>query len=143
VIEARASKGGKVVLIDKRETAGPAARIVASADRVKIAADGQDLAVINVAIVDAQGRLVPAADNKVAWVVVGPGSVIGVGNGDPSCHEPDRASDRSAFNGNCMAIMQSKRAEAGTITVTVTSAGLESATVAVSSETAPLLRVAE
>jgi hypothetical protein len=42
-----------------------------------------------------------------------------------------------------MAIVQSKRAEAGTITVTVTSAGLESATVAVSSETAPLLRVAE
>ena len=44
-LEARASKGGKVVLTDKRETAGPAAKIVASADRPRIAADGQDLAV--------------------------------------------------------------------------------------------------
>ena len=56
-LEARASKGGKVVLTDKRETAGPAAKIVAVADRPKIDADGQDLAVINVSIVDAfQGR---------------------------------------------------------------------------------------
>jgi beta-galactosidase len=131
VLEARASKGGRVVLTEKRETAGPAAKIVAVADRSNIAADGQDLAVINVSIVDAQGRPVPTADNKIVFAVNGPGVVIGVGNGDPSCHEPDKASERSAFNGLCMAIVQSRRGEAGQIAVTLTAAGLEPATVAV------------
>jgi beta-galactosidase len=153
ILEARASRAGMVVLTDKRETAGPAAKIVASSDRetvtsagrnpMKIAADGQDLAVINVVIVDAQGRIVPEANNKVAWTVIGPGSVIGVGNGDPSCHEPDRASERSAFNGLCMAIVQSKRGQAGTIAVTVTSPGLQPATVTVISESAPMAPVVE
>jgi beta-galactosidase len=142
VLEARASKGGKVVLTDKRETAGPAARIVAEADRPKLAADGQDLAVINVSIVDVQGRAAPNAGNKVSFAVSGPGTVIGVGNGDPSCHEPDRATERSAFNGLCMAIVQSKRGEAGTITVTVTSAGLETATVEVTAAAGALPPVA-
>jgi beta-galactosidase len=137
-LEARASRGGRVVLTDKRETAGAAARIVAVADRAKISADGQDLAVINVMVVDAQGRPAPMADNEVAFAVSGPGSVIGVGNGDPSCHEPDKATQRSAFNGLCMAIVQSKRGEAGAVTVRVSSAGLEGATVTVASEAAAL-----
>lgn len=136
VLEARASKAGKVVLSDKRETAGPAAKIVAVADRTKVSADGQDLAVINVSIVDSQGRPVPTAANKVAFAPNGPGSIIGVGNGDPSCHEPDKASNRSAFNGLCMAIVQSKRGEVGTISITVTSEGLQSATVEVAAATA-------
>jgi beta-galactosidase len=141
VIEARASKGSRVVLTERRETAGPAAKIVASADRTQIAADGRDLAVINVTIVDAQGRPVPLADNKVTFALSGPASVIGVGNGDPSCHEPDKASQRSAFNGLLMAIVQSKRGEPGAIGVTVTSPGLESATPAVTSLAVPLIPI--
>ena len=137
-IEARASKGGKVTLTDKRETAGPAAKIVAVADRAKIAADGQDVSVINVTVVDEQGRPVPTADNKITFAVSGPGTVIGVGNGDASCHEADRASERSAFNGLCMAIVQSRRGEAGPATVSVASSGLEGATVTVACEAAPL-----
>ena len=130
-LEARASKGGRVVLTEKRETAGPAAKIVATADRSSISADGQDLAVVNVSIVDAQGRSVPTADNKVTFALDGPGKVIGVGNGDPTCHEADRASERSAFSGLCMAIVQGQRGQAGTIRVKVTSPGLEAAVVPV------------
>ena len=137
-LEARATRAGKVVLTDKRETAGPAAKIVAVADRTKIAADGQDLAVVNVQIVDAQGRPVPTAGNKVSFAVSGPGGVIGVGNGDPSCHEPDRGPERSAFNGLCMAIVQGRRGDAGAITVTVTAEGLEAATVTVTAVTSAL-----
>jgi beta-galactosidase len=82
--------------------------------------------------------MVPEANNKVAWTLEGPGSVIGVGNGDPSCHEPDRATERSAFNGLCMAIVQGKRGQAGTIAVTAASPGLEKMTVTVISLSAPL-----
>jgi beta-galactosidase len=148
VIEARASKGGKVMLTEKRETAGPAAKIVAVADRTEIAADGRDVAVVNVSIVDAQGRPVPLADNKVSFVLSGPGVVLGVGNGDPSCHEPDRyargeVSQRSAFNGLCMAIVQSTRGNAGGIAVNVTSPGLEASSVTINASRVPLPPVVE
>jgi beta-galactosidase len=143
VLEARASKGGKVILTGKRETAGRAAKIVAVADRAEISADGQDLAVVNVSIVDAQGRPVATSSNKMTFALNGPASVIGVGNGDPSCHEPDKASERSAFNGLCMAIVQGRRGQAGAIGVTVTSDGLESATVTISASSGPLPPIVE
>ena len=54
-----------------------------------INADGEDVAVFTVSAVDAQGRAVPVAQNKVHFAVEGAGNIIGVGNGDPSCHEPD------------------------------------------------------
>jgi beta-galactosidase len=136
VLEARATRRGTVVLTDKRETAGPAVKIVAAADRSRILGDGQDVAVINVTIVDAQGRPVPDASNMVAFKVTGPGNVLGVGNGDPSCHEPDIAGQRSAFNGLCMAIVRGTRGPRGDFTVTVESTGLEAAVVAIAAEAA-------
>jgi beta-galactosidase len=142
-LEARASKGGRVVLTEKRETAGAAAKIVAVADRTNLLADGQDLAVINVMIVDAQGRPVPTAGNKVTFAVNGPGSVLGVGNGDPSCHEPDKASERSAFNGLCMAIVQGKRGAPGAIAVTVTADGLEPATVSLTTAAGAMVPIVD
>jgi len=136
VLEARATKRGKVVLTEKRETAGPAAKIVAVADRSSILGDGQDVAVINVSIVDAQGRPVPTANNMVSFKIAGPGNVLGVGNGDPSCHEPDNAAQRSAFNGLCMAIVRGTRSPQGDFAVNVESPGLESVAVAIKVEAA-------
>lgn len=137
-IEARAAKGGRVVLTEKRETAGPAAKIVAVPDRVKIAADGEDVSVVNLTIVDAQGRTVPTASNLVTFNVSGVGKLIGVGNGDPSCHESDKGKQRSAFNGLCMGIVQSKRGEPGKVTVTLSAEGLETTTVEVECEAGAL-----
>ena len=57
--------------------------------RATIAADGEDVAVFTVSALDAQGRVVPVAQNKIHFAVEGQGNIIGVGNGDPSCHEPD------------------------------------------------------
>jgi beta-galactosidase len=65
------------------------------------------------------------ADNEVSFVVAGPGKIIGVGNGDPTSHEPDKASVRNAFNGLCVAIVQSSKTP-GQIRVDATSAGLSS-----------------
>lgn len=135
-LEARASKGGKVVLTETRETTGPAAKIVATPDRKTISADGQDVSVVNIQVVDAQGRAHPTADNRITFLVSGPGKVIGVGNGDPSSHEPDHAVERSAFNGLCMAIVQSNRTEPGTITVHITGDALEPTTVEIASQPA-------
>jgi beta-galactosidase len=41
------------------------------------------------AVTDDQGRVVPTAGNLIDLDLAGPGRILGVGNGDPSCHEPD------------------------------------------------------
>ena len=50
-----ASKGGKVVLTEKRETTGPAVSIRLTADRTEIDADGEDVAILKVEALDRQG----------------------------------------------------------------------------------------
>ncbi len=134
-LEARGTKGGRQVMTAKRETTGPPAKIVLKPDRQKIAADGEDVSVVAASVVDSQGRVVPVADNLIAFQVSGSGKVIGVGNGDPSSHEADKASQRHAFNGLCVAIVQSAK-QAGGITVQATSPGLESATATIECEQA-------
>jgi beta-galactosidase len=108
-IEARASKGGQVVLTEKRETTGPAATIRLTADRTAINADGEDVAVLKVEALDKQGRFVPTAGNSLAFKVSGEGVLIGVGNGDPNCQESDKGSTRSLFNGLAQVIVQSTK----------------------------------
>jgi beta-galactosidase len=80
---------GSVGAETKAETTGDAAQIQLAADRSVIKADGKDLSIFTVSAVDGQGRLVPVAGNQVHFSMAGPGRIIGVGNGDPSCHEPD------------------------------------------------------
>ena len=80
---------GKVIAETKVETTGEPVQLQLSADRNVINADGQDVSVFTVSAVDAQGRIVPVAGNKIHFSVEGAGKIIGVGNGDPSCHEPD------------------------------------------------------
>ena len=58
-------------------------------NRSSLQADGEDVSVITVSTQDAQGRAVPVAQNKIHFELTGPGKIIGVGNGDASCHEPD------------------------------------------------------
>ncbi|HKW02342.1 MAG TPA: beta-galactosidase GalA [Vicinamibacterales bacterium] len=126
-IEARGRKTGVPELIDRRETTGAPAKIVLVPDRTRISADGEDLSVVVAQIVDSQGRVVPTASDEVTFTVSGPGRVIGVGNGDPSCHEPDRASKRKAFSGLCMALVQTQKTP-GEIRVDASAPGLSSAT---------------
>ncbi len=118
-IEAHGWKDGKLVLTEKRETAGEPASIRLTADRTAIDADGEDLAMLTVEALDAQGRAVPTADVLVNFAVSGEGALIGVGNGDPNCHESDKEPRRSLFNGLAQVILQSSKT-AGEIHVTAT-----------------------
>lgn len=80
---------GKVIAETKVETTGAPVALRLTPDRSTIAADGADVSVLTVSAVDADGRTVPLAQNKVAFALAGAGRILGVGNGDPSCHEPD------------------------------------------------------
>ncbi len=136
-IEARGYKDGRHVMTAKRETTGPAAKLVMKADREQALADGEDVRMFAVEVHDMQGRVVPVADNEVTFAVSGEGKLIGVGNGDPTSHEPDKGKSRRAFSGYCMALVQSTKT-AGNITVKATSPGLEPSTAVVEAKSATL-----
>ena len=125
-LEARGTTDGKVVATDRVETTGAPAALRLSTDRRKILADGEDLTVVKVEVVDAKGRVCPTASNDVKFAVEGAAKVGGVGNGDPSDHDPDKADHRKAFHGLCMVLVQSNGAK-GRISLRANSPGLKEA----------------
>ncbi|MFT4179531.1 MAG: beta-galactosidase GalA [Thermomonas sp.] len=125
-IEAHGYRNGERLLVRRRETAGPAAAIVLRCDRASLQANAEDVAVVEVEIVDAQGRPVPTAANLIQFALSGPGRLIGVGNGDPRSHEPDQADRRHAFNGLCMALLQAG-SQPGRLRLRASSPGLRDA----------------
>jgi beta-galactosidase len=152
---ARGYNDGNEVLTDKVETTGDPAAVELIPDRPNLKADGEDVSIITVQADDAQGRPVPIAGNEITFALSGPGRIIGVGNGDPSSHEPDvcvanGSADsmtavnwkRSLFNGLAQVIVQSTRAP-GEITLTATSPGLSSSVLKLNTQPAALHIVAD
>ncbi len=109
-LEAIAYKKGKK-LQTRVETTGKPVEIVISPYKTTMLADGKDATVINISVVDREGREVPDANHLIKFSVQGDGKIIGVGNGDPSSHEQDKYFDtlaqRHLFNGKCQVILQS------------------------------------
>jgi beta-galactosidase len=129
-LKAVAKNNGKIVFTDEVQTAGAPAKIVLTPDRTEINADGDDLSNIKIGIVDKEGRVCPNADNLVKFKIEGEGVIAGVGNGNPVSHEYFKASERTAFHGLCLAIVQSKR-EKGRIRLSAESEGLQGAVVSI------------
>jgi beta-galactosidase len=126
-------KDGKVVLEVEVSTTGEPAAVELSVDRDAIAADRRDVAHFTVKILDAQGRVVPTADNEVTFEMQGEGKIIGVDSGNPESHEYFKGNRRKAFRGLCLAIVQST-AKAGRIQLTASSPGLKSSSVTVTTK---------
>jgi beta-galactosidase len=137
VLSAKGYDGRNVVAETKMEKTGVPAAIQLHPDRSIITADGEDLSIIDVSVADAHGRVVPNADNLIQFHLDGPGKIIGVGNGDPSSHEPDKASERKAFNGFAQVIVQADRT-AGKIELSASSPKLDSANVKIKATTSKL-----
>lgn len=122
-LEARGYNKRKLVTRDIVETATEPAQVSLISDVNLLKANGCDVAVIRVVIKDAEGRLVPTADDLVKFSIEGPGKIIGTGNGNPSSHEPDKASQRKAFNGYCLVLVQTEK-QAGEIKLKASCEGL-------------------
>lgn len=106
VVKAVSRKDGKEVLSQEIRTAGSPARMRLTADRDVIKADGTDLSFVTVEILDAEGNIVPTADNQVYFEVEGSAFIAGVDNGNPLSHESFQAPQRKAFNGKALVILQ-------------------------------------
>ena len=123
----------KVVALDRdhnpvkealMNTAGEPAKIVLEVDRDEILADGKELAFVTVTITDENGIVCPRANNLVHFTVEGEGTLRAVGNGDPTSLESFVEPYRKAFNGKCMAIVQSTDSS-GEFTLTANGEGLQ------------------
>lgn len=123
-------RNGQVAATTEIWTTGAAAAVKASPDRSQIVADRRDVAHIVVEIVDDSGRTMPTADNDVTFALEGPAKLIGVDNGNPVSHENYKGTSRQAFNGRCLAIVQSTR-DAGQVRVTANSPSLKPGSCAV------------
>ena len=130
ILKAVSRLNGKVVLTTEVKTAGAPAKIALVPDRKQIKADGNDLSYITVRILDEHGIPVPNADNLINFEVTGAGTFAAADNGLQTSLESFKASHHKAFNGLCMAIVQSK-ARAGAITVKASSPGLKSQSVTI------------
>ncbi|MDP9172728.1 MAG: DUF4982 domain-containing protein [Planctomycetota bacterium] len=124
VLSAKGYRDGQIAAEEKIETTGTPASIKLIPDRTTLKSDGEDVSVIAVEVLDAQGRIVPTADNQITFDIKG-GKIIGVANGNPSSLEPDNAPQRKAFNGLAQVIVQSMK-QPGDITLSATSEGLKS-----------------
>jgi len=127
-LKAVGTKDGKVVCTEEVSTTGDPAAVEVTVDRNSIPAGREGIAHVTVRILDAQGRMVPTASNEVAFAIEGAARIIGVDNGDQQSHEDYKASHRKAFNGMCLAILQST-GKPGQVRVTAASAGLRSVVV--------------
>ncbi len=107
-------------------TSGEASQIELVPDRSTLTADGSDLCFVTVNIRDAQGNLVPYAENPVFFETGDKMSIAAVDNGKQTSHEPFQAKSRKAYNGKCLVIVKAGK-EAGESFLKASSNGLESA----------------
>ena len=130
-VEATGYKNGKRILTKTIETTKAAAKVVLKADRHQIAADGQDMAIVNIELHDQKGRFVPNACPVLTFCLEGDASIIGCGNGDPSylgSDHPDKQPCHTfsipAFNGRAQVLIQSGKLPS-TVTLKCTADGLK------------------
>lgn len=100
-------KDGRIVSTLEISTTGAQAAVRISTDRERINADRRSVAHIMAELVDDLGRSVPTADDEITFTVEGPAKLIGLDNGNPTSHESYQGASRKAFNGMCLAIIQS------------------------------------
>jgi beta-galactosidase len=132
-LKAISRTGGKEVLVQEVKTAGVPAKLVVTADRSEIKADGNDLSFVTIDVVDANGVIVPNADNLVKFQLDGSGAIVGVDNGDPVSHESFKAPLRKAFHGKCLAVIQAGE-QPGIIKLTATADGLPATTIEITAK---------
>ncbi|KAL1894935.1 hypothetical protein Sste5346_005622 [Sporothrix stenoceras] len=125
-------KDGKQWATDAVKTVGAAARLNLTADRTTISDDGEDLSYLTASVLDADGNVVPQADNAITFTVTGDGGeLVATDNGDPTDMTAFPSATRKAFSGLALAIVRAKEGAAAgqTVTVSASAAGLTGAQV--------------
>jgi beta-galactosidase len=132
-IKAVSKLNTKVVLTKEIKTAAEPSKIVLTADRKGIKADGKDLSFVTATIIDKDGNVIPIANNLIRFDISGEGFIAGVDNGNETDLSSFKSNEHKAFNGVCLAIVQS-RTKAGTIKLTAKADGLQSSAIIITTK---------
>lgn len=111
------------------QTSGPAADLRLECRRASLAADGQDLAFVHVAVTDAENRVIQAAAEPVTYTLTGPGSFAAIGNADLTAAGTTRDNPRAVYQGRALVVVRTQRGRPGRLVLTATAPGLRPASI--------------
>ncbi len=113
---------GKIASSFQLETVGDPAKIQITSKDVSVYADGCDIAVFDIDIIDNKGLIVNTAENLLSFEIAGEGKILAVSNASQT-ESSFRVKEIKAFHGKCQAYIQSTKNK-GNITLTAKSIGL-------------------
>ncbi len=119
---------GKAVGGMAYKTAGKPAVVRITADRTWLKARSTDVTHLTLEVTDVAGTPVPDAANRLTFDITGPGSLIGLENGDILDLDPHKINNRKLFSGKLVALVQAAD-ESGEVNVTVSGEGLNPASI--------------
>jgi len=126
-------ENGKVADEKEIHTAGKPYKIVLTADRMNINADGKDIAFVNVRIVDKDGNFCPDETRQIEFKVKGAGKYKAAANGNSSSLESFQAPFMKLFSGQLTALVQSAETP-GIITFEASAKGIKTGVLQLKSE---------
>jgi beta-galactosidase len=123
-LEAKGYNGDQEVASYAIQTTGNASRVVLTADRLALDADGQDLSHIGIHLEDENGNLVQTDDRKIIVTVEGEGRFMCLDNGDLRRKKSFAGNELKTYFGKALTIVQASR-KPGTIRVNVSVEGID------------------
>lgn len=129
-----AYKNGKPWATNSVKTTGDPSKLLASADRKIINADGKDLVFITIKVCDKNNLMVPTSNNPIEFSIEGAGEIVATDNGDPTNMESLTSPNRKAFNGLCLVIVRTIQGKTGDIIIYAKSSGLKGTKIKIDSK---------
>ncbi|WP_338787726.1 glycoside hydrolase family 2 TIM barrel-domain containing protein [Metabacillus sp. FJAT-53654] len=124
-LKAVGKRNGNICCTHELKTAGEPTKLQLHSDTITLKADKQDVAHVEVNILDQDNNLVYDADNQIDCVIEGPGEIIGIECSNPASHQDYKATYRKAYHGKLLIYVRTTD-QPGTITLKTSSVGLES-----------------
>ncbi len=131
-VEATGYKNGKKIITAVLATTGYAKQIAVQSNKEALKANGEDVIIMDISLLDSKGREVPTAMNSMKVKVEGVAEILGYGNGDSAFKEVERplagtdkkSLDIKAFNGKIQILLRSINEQKGQIKVYITGENL-------------------
>ncbi|MEN8905469.1 MAG: glycoside hydrolase family 2 TIM barrel-domain containing protein, partial [Clostridiales bacterium] len=113
-----------IIATDEQHSFSDAKKIIMTADKTELMANGQDLIFIEINALDHNNNFVSNANNRIFIDVDGEGRLLGLDNGDSTDYDQYKGNNKKMFNGRLIAIIAAKLTP-GNIKVKAYSPGLE------------------
>ncbi|BCW36024.1 beta-galactosidase [Arthrobacter sp. StoSoilA2] len=107
-------------------TADEPSRLLLRTDRPSMSTNDQQLAYVDISLVDASGRVNPLRDRTITLELEGPGTLQGFGTADPATEESFLDTAHTAYKGRALAVVRAT-GEVGPVTLTARANGLKTA----------------